>query len=121
MRRLTQLPGILLIPLMFAIPVGIVLWQGLFDPDFTTRHFVRFATRGAYLKVFWNTLQVSAVVAPLCLLIGYPVAWFIVRQPPARRPILPFLVLVPMWMSILARTYAWMVVLGREGIVNQAL
>ena len=120
-KRLTLLPGIALVVMLFVIPVGIVFQQGLFDPVFTTEHFNRFATRGAYVRIFWNTLQVSAVVALACLLIGYPIAYFIVRQPPARRPFLMFLVLVPMWMSILARTYAWMVVLGREGIINQTL
>lgn len=120
-KRLTLLPGIVLILMLFLIPVGIVFQQGLFDPVFTTDHFVRFAKRGAYMRIFWNTLQVSAIVALACLLIGYPIAYFIVRQPAARRPFLMFLVLVPMWMSILARTYAWMVVLGREGIINQVL
>ena len=120
-KRLTLLPGILLILVMFLIPVGIVFQQGLFDPVFTTEHFSRFANRGAYMWVFWNTLQISAVVSLACLLIGYPIAYFIVRQPPGRRPFLMFLVLVPMWMSILARTYAWMVVLGKEGIINQFL
>jgi putative spermidine/putrescine transport system permease protein len=120
-KRLTLLPGIALIAAMIVIPVTIVFQQGLFDPNFSTEHFMRFATRGAYLKVFWNTLQVSAIVSIACLLIGYPVAYFIVRQAPEHRPFLMFLVLVPMWMSILARTYAWMVVLGQEGIINNVL
>ena len=120
-RRLTLLPGIALILALFVIPVGIVFQQGLFDPHFTTDHFVRLATRGAYMRIFWNTLQISAIVSLCCLLIGYPIAYFIVRQQPHRRPLLIFLILVPMWMSILARTYAWMVVLGREGIINQLL
>lgn len=120
-KYLTLAPGLLLIALMFLIPVGLVFWQGLFDPAFTTDHFDRFFNRGAYLRVFWNTMRVSATVALMCLLLGYPVAYFIVRQPPERRPLLLFLVLVPLWMSILARSYAWMVVLGREGIINQTL
>lgn len=120
-RQLILTPGLILIALFFMVPVGIVFWQGFFDPSFTTDNFERFFTRGAYLRVFWNTLQVSATVALLCLLLGYPVAYFIVRQLPERRPLLLFLVLVPMWMSILARSYAWMVVLGREGIINQTL
>lgn len=120
-KRLTLLPGIALILLLFVIPVGIVFQQGLFDPAFTTEHFTRIATRGAYLQIFWNTLQVSAIVAFACLMIGYPIAYFIVRRPAGRRPFLMFLVLVPMWMSILARTYAWMVVLGKEGVINHTL
>jgi len=120
-KRLTILPGLTLILMLFLIPVGIVFQQGLFDPAFTTEHFDRFVSRGAYVRIFWSTLQISTVVALLCLLIGYPIAYFIVRQPPSRRPFLMFLVLVPMWMSILARTYSWMVVLGKEGIINQTL
>lgn len=121
MKRLTILPGLALILMLFLIPVGIVFQQGLFDPAFTTEHFDRIVSRGAYVRIFWSTLQISSVVALLCLLIGYPIAYFIVRQPPSRRPFLMFLVLVPMWMSILARTYSWMVVLGKEGIINQTL
>lgn len=118
MRILILIPGIVLILSMFLIPVLMIFYQGLFDPHLTSEHFVRFATRGAYVKIFLNSLQVSAVVALLCLLLGYPTAYFIVRQRPKLRPILVFLVLVPMWMSILARTYAWMVVLGKEGVIN---
>ena len=121
MKRLTILPGLALILMLFLIPVGIVFQQGLFDPTFTTEHFDRFVSRGSYVRIFWSTLQISTVVAALCLLIGYPVAYFIVRQSASRRPFLMFLVLVPMWMSILARTYSWMVVLGKEGIINQTL
>jgi putative spermidine/putrescine transport system permease protein len=114
-------PGLVLLATFFLVPVGIIFEQGLFDPAFTTAHFDRFASRGAYLAVFLNTLRVSAIVAAACLVIGYPVAYFIVRQPASERPLLLFLVLVPLWMSILVRTYAWMVVLGREGIVNGLL
>ena len=52
---------------------------------------------------------------------GYPVALFIALQPRKRQMALIFLILIPMWMSILIRTYAWMVVLGRDGLINNAL
>lgn len=106
---------------MFAVPVAFVFVEAAFAPEFSLAHFERFFTRSVYLTVYWNTLFVSATVASICLLIGYPMALFIVSQPERRRPLLLFLVLVPLWMSILVRTYAWMVVLGREGIVNSAL
>jgi putative spermidine/putrescine transport system permease protein len=115
---LILIPGVVLILSMFLIPVLMIFYQGLFDPHFTSEHFLRFATRGAYVKIFLNSLQISAVVALLSLLLGYPTAYFIVRQRPEVRPILVFLILVPLWMSILARTYAWMVVLGKEGVIN---
>ena len=121
MHRLTLLPALFLALIFFLIPVALMFWQGLFDPDFTTRHFERFFTRGAYLRIFLNSVKISTITAALCVLIGYPVAYFIVRRPPARRPALLFLVLVPMWMSVLVRSYAWMVLLGREGLINGAL
>ena len=119
--RLTLLPAILLALAMFIIPVALVFSGALFTPDFSLAHFERFFSRPAYISVFRNTLTVSAITASICLLIGYPMALFIVGQPAQRRPLLLFIVLVPLWMSILVRTYAWMVVLGREGIVNNAL
>nr|WP_290085128.1 ABC transporter permease [Aquibium sp. A9E412] len=119
--RLPLIPALLLALAMFAVPAALMVQQALFDPGLTAVHFERFFTRSVYLGVLQKTLVVSAVVASLCLLVGYPMALYIVHQPPRRRPLLLFLVLVPMWMSILVRTYAWMVVLGREGIVNGAL
>ncbi len=115
------LPATVLLFLFFILPVGLVIQQALFDPSFTTAHFERFFSRGAYLSVYLNTIQVSVIVSIICLLMGYPVAYFIVRQTPAWRPTLLFLILIPLWMSFLVRTYAWMVVLGREGIINSVL
>ena len=59
-----------------------------------------------------------AVVTLVCLLLGYPVAYFIARQPPGRAAMLLFLVLLPFWTSLLVRTVAWVVLLQREGILN---
>lgn len=119
--KLNLLPALALALVMFAVPVVLVFQEALFDPGFTLEHFERFFSRAVFQTVFRNTLMVAAIVASACLLIGYPMALFIVTRRPARRPLLLFVVLVPMWMSILVRTYAWMVVLGREGMINQAL
>ncbi len=119
--RLTLVPALFLALVLFLVPVSIMLYQGLFDPQFTLAHFDRFFTRGAYLRIFFNSIRISVVTGLLCVLIGYPTAYFIVRRKPSIRPILLFLVLVPMWMSVLVRTYAWMVLLGREGLINAAL
>lgn len=119
--RITLIPALLLALIFFLIPVFIMFYQGLFDPEFTFVHFDRFWNRGAYLRIFINSVKISVVVGLICVLIGYPAAYFIVRQRPSLRPILLFLVLVPMWMSVLVRTYAWMVLLGREGLINMTL
>ncbi len=71
-----------------------------------------------FRNVLGRTLWISGVVTLVCLMLGYPVAYFIARQPPARAAILLFLVLLPFWTSLLVRTVAWVVLLQREGILN---
>ena len=71
-----------------------------------------------FRSVLGRTLWISGVVTLVCLLLGYPVALFIARQPPARAALLLFLVLLPFWTSLLVRTVAWVVLLQREGILN---
>jgi len=79
------------------------------------------ADESVFRSVLGRTLWISAVVTLACLLLGYPVALFIARQPPQRAGILLFLVLLPFWTSLLVRTVAWVVLLQREGILNNLL
>lgn len=79
------------------------------------------ANESVFRNVLARTLWISAVVTLACLLLGYPVALFIARQPPGRASILLFLVLLPFWTSLLVRTVAWVVLLQREGILNNLL
>lgn len=115
------LPATLLLVAFIAAPSFDLFRASVFDPDFTTAHFERLINRSVYLDVMWRTIRVSLTVAVLCTLIGYPVAFFINLQPRRRQTLLLFLILIPMWMSILIRTYAWIVILGRDGLVNQML
>ncbi|MGD0187381.1 MAG: ABC transporter permease [Roseiarcus sp.] len=79
------------------------------------------ANRRIYLDVLARTFLVSAVVTALCLLLGFPVAYLLATQPPARANLLMILVLLPFWTSLLVRTAAWIVVLQEHGLVNDAL
>jgi len=74
--------------------------------------------QSVFRNVLGRTLWISGVVTLVCLLLGYPVAYFIARQPPGRAAVLLFLVLLPFWTSLLVRTVAWVVLLQREGILN---
>ena len=71
-----------------------------------------------FRNVLGRTLWISGVVTLTCLLIGYPVAYYISRQRPAKAGLLLFLVLLPFWTSLLVRTVAWVVLLQREGVLN---
>jgi putative spermidine/putrescine transport system permease protein len=79
------------------------------------------AEQSVFRNVLGRTLWISGVVTLACLLLGYPVAFFIARQPPGRAAVLLFLVLLPFWTSLLVRTVAWVVLLQREGILNNLL
>jgi putative spermidine/putrescine transport system permease protein len=79
------------------------------------------AAERVFRNVLGRTLWISGVVTLVCLLMGYPVAYYISRQKPAKAGLLLFLVLLPFWTSLLVRTVAWVVLLQREGILNNLL
>lgn len=74
-----------------------------------------------YGAAYLNSVRVALVSTLLCLLIGYPMAWVIARSAPGTRSILLMLVVVPAWTSFLIRVYAWLVILGNNGYVNNLL
>lgn len=115
------LPALTLLFCFFLVPSLDVVRTSVFDPDFTTRHLERILGAPIYFRVFVNTLQISLVVALLAGLIGYPVAYFINAQPRHIQFRLVLLIFVPLWMSILIRSYSWMMLLGRDGVVNGML
>jgi len=118
---LLLLPALLLLCAFFLVPNLDVVRSSVFDPDFTTRNLERVLTAPVYFRVFLNTIQISLVVALLGAVIGYPVAYFINAQPRHIQFRLLLLVLIPLWMSILIRSYSWMMLLGRDGVVNALL
>jgi spermidine/putrescine transport system permease protein len=88
--------------------------------DFTLANYQKLF-RPLYLDVFWRTIKVSLLVTAISLLIGYPVAYYLARKTRRFRVTLLVLVILPLWTSYLVRTYAWMLILGTKGAVNQAL
>jgi putative spermidine/putrescine transport system permease protein len=77
--------------------------------------------QAVFRDVLARTLWISGIVTLVCLLLGYPTAYFISLQPAGRAAVLLFLVLLPFWTSLLVRTVAWVVLLQREGILNNLL
>ncbi|MEQ9448633.1 MAG: ABC transporter permease, partial [Rhodospirillaceae bacterium] len=88
--------------------------------DFTLRNYERLF-QPLYLSVFWRTIKISIVVTAISLVIGYPVAYYLARKTSRFRLILLVLVILPLWTSYLVRTYAWMLILGINGAINQFL
>jgi len=74
-----------------------------------------------FRMILGRTLWISGVVTLLCLALGYPTAWYLSQQAGGKAAVLLFLVLLPFWTSLLVRTVAWVVLLQREGVINDAL
>jgi putative spermidine/putrescine transport system permease protein len=76
---------------------------------------------GAYRDIMVTTFQLSIIVAALSVILAYPVAYYLSICSPRKQKLLLILVLTPLWVSVLIRTYGWIVVLGRSGVVNSLL
>ncbi|NIM69213.1 MAG: ABC transporter permease subunit [Xanthomonadales bacterium] len=74
-----------------------------------------------YGVIYLNSIKMAAISTVLCLLIGYPMAYFIARQPPGRRNVLLLAVILPFWISFLLRVYAWIGLLNTKGVINNLL
>jgi len=124
-RRIT--PFLLVAPLalymlaFYALPVGSMLLRSIADPTWTLENYRRLADDSVFLAVSWTTLRTALVVALGTLLLGYPVALALSRLRPAAAAIVLAIVLLPLWTSVLVRSYAWMVLLGRRGLINELL
>src|SRR5215207_4839194 len=83
--------------------------------------YVRFFGDGYYWGVLAQTIALSAVVTLLCLLVGYPVAFFLVRHSGTWAGLLMFCLVAPLLTSIVMRTFGWRALLGRQGVINMVL
>ncbi|MEW5986793.1 MAG: ABC transporter permease [Chloroflexota bacterium] len=82
------------------------------------RFFSRIGGELIYLRIFWRSVWTAVGNTLLCLLLGYPFAFWIARQPERYRHVLIFLVMIPFWTNFLVRTYAWMLILRDSGLIN---
>lgn len=116
-------PAMLVVALLLFLPIGWLFWLSVVGEQgqFTTENFTRIWTEGAYVKIFVTTFEVAALVTGICLLLGYPVAYCLSQLSPRVSGILMLCILVPFWTSLLVRTYAWLVLLQRKGLINTTL
>jgi putative spermidine/putrescine transport system permease protein len=109
----------------FVAPLGILFYVSLHtDPSLTKMgltQYAKFLFDPFSLKVLGHTLWIGAEVTALCLVLGLPLAWVYVRAPGWAQGILMLIVLLPLLTSVVVRTFSWIVILGRQGIVNTTL
>ncbi|MGI6225149.1 MAG: ABC transporter permease [Peptococcales bacterium] len=103
--------------LVLAYSVIMTTQNGL---EFTIKHFQR-VFEPLYLLVLWRSIKLAFISTFVCLILGYPIAMILASQGLSQRNFLVVLFVIPMWMNFLARTYAWMTLLEKNGLINSLL
>ena len=116
-----SVPYIIFMVIFTLIPLGVVGYYALTDPDTGAFTLNNLSNLTAYLPVFGQSVLYSLVSALICLILGYPVAYFIAHRGKVMQKILYMLVMLPMCMSFLLRTLAWVGLLQDTGIINNIL
>ncbi len=123
--------------LFILVPLVFIAYYAFTDDSFafTTEHFTRFFTATSnileddgtsrevrtYLLIFWRSVKLAVISTAICLVLGYPIAYIIARAPEKTQKTMITLIMIPMWMNFLIRTYAWMTILQDTGIFNNIL
>jgi ABC-type spermidine/putrescine transport system permease subunit I len=116
-------------PAVFAIFIVVflpVLWLSSLSfynaaGELSMENYARIFESALYRRTFVVTFQISITVTLICVLLGYPLCYWLTKLPDRTAAILMIFVLVPFWTSILVRTYAWLVLLQRNGIINSSM
>ena len=116
-------PAVLFLLLLFVYPTALLVGLSAVDVDgnITVSHYSRLFDQGLYTKVLLITLKVAAWTTTFAIIAGYPVAYLLANVRSSLRNTLIIWVLLPFWTSFLVRTFAWLVLLGRKGAINDLL
>ncbi|MBT9289803.1 ABC transporter permease [Hyphomicrobiaceae bacterium 22] len=122
MFRLT-VPALAIVAILMVVPIGWLLSMSFIGADggLGFENYALFFSEPAYVQMFVNTFAIAFAVTALCLILGYPVAYVLAILPPRWSGLLMLAVLVPFWTSGLVRTFSWLIILQRNGLVNKAL
>ena len=130
MKRFSQLavPYIAWAAMMLILPMALIVLysfttQGnsIISFYFTLEHYVKFFTDPDFLIILWRSLVIAFKTTVICLLLGYPVAYFIARSSEKVQNILVLCITIPMWINMLVRTYAWIGLLSEGGLIQRIL
>jgi len=126
--RLLALPTLVWMGALFVLPMFLMLVMSFLDRgrygqvvyEFTLENFARIADP-LYAMIFLDTLVISVLTTVLCIFCGYPLAYYISRLDKSKQKIWLLLVMLPFWINFLVRSYAWVVILRSQGVVNSIL
>jgi putative spermidine/putrescine transport system permease protein len=116
-------PGLVLLVVGFLLPVTGILLLGVRDAEgqFTITYLLRFFTDPFYWAIAWRTIKLSLIITSICVIAGFPLAYIMARSGPRVRLWLLISITLPLMTSVVVRTFGWMVLLGRGGLVPQLM
>ena len=115
------LPALLLLAAFFVVPVALLLSRSVTEPTLGLQNYAELLATPTYAKIFYNTFLVAGLGTLISMIVAFPVAWALAIMPPLAARIIFAVILLSMWTNLLARTYAWMVLLQQTGIINRTL
>ena len=121
-------PYILFMLIFIVAPIALVIYYSittvalkeLAGPEITFEYFIKFF-KSKYMIVLWDSIKLAFKATIICLLVGYPMAYWIAKTDVKFRNFMILLVMLPMWMNFLLRSYAWVNILSKNGILNSVL
>ncbi len=113
----------IVVPMLSTVTISFFRYDRIkvYLPEFTLENYSRFILDPFYLNVLWRSVKVGIYSTVLCLVLGYPVAYFLARTKSKLKGLYIFLVIVPLMIGVIVRTYGWIILLGSEGIINKFL
>jgi putative spermidine/putrescine transport system permease protein len=126
-RKRYSFETVILVPILaylavfYVYPLSRILLLSVYGPSFTFDHFLRMLTVPVYSQVLLRSFRIATLVTAASLVLGYPVAYLLALLKPRQVALLMPVILVPFTISVLVRSYAWMAILGRQGLVNTLL
>ena len=114
-------PLLLLVVVMFVLPIGRVLWFSFTEPAVGLQNYALLLSSSGIQAVLWNTARICFLTTAISVVLGYVVAYVLVHASSRQFRWMMVCVLIPFWVSVLVRAFAWLTLLQANGLVNQAL
>lgn len=130
MKRFSQLavPYIIWCVILLLLPMLLIAFYSVTDEgngivsfSFTLKHFAKFFTDPDFLLILWRSVKIAFKTTVICVVLAYPVAYFISANDDKTRNMLVLVITLPTWINMLVRTYAWVGLLSNDGIIAKTL
>jgi putative spermidine/putrescine transport system permease protein len=118
---LLVLPALIIVVLLFAFPLLKLIYQSFSEPHWGFGNYTSVISDPTTWRILLATLVIALESTVVCLVAAYPAAFLIASLRPARARLVLVIVLLPFWTSILAKMYAWLILLGHSGVINSTL